>query len=164
MPFHFIFIVPLPIDSSGKLYIYQANKESKKIFFYYESKQNDRGTNVWDIKLCKELLDKDICNNILFLHAILGCDTTSSLYGIGKGLSLKIFQQNKHLRRQAAVFQNDLATSEELASADEHVIVCLYKEKEGEGLDALRYNTFCDNAISGKSVISHPPLVMFSLK
>ena len=71
LPFHFIFIVRLPIDSSGKLYIYHANKESKKIYFYYESKQNDRGTNVWDIKPCKELLDKDICNNILFLHAIL---------------------------------------------------------------------------------------------
>ena len=95
--FHFILIVHLPIDSSGKLYIYHANKESKKIYFYYESKQNDRGTNVWDIKLCKKLLDKDICNNILFLHAILGCDTTSSFYSIGKGLSLKIFQQNKHL-------------------------------------------------------------------
>ena len=136
------------------LLIYHANKESKKVYFYSESKQNARGTNVWDIKLCKELLGKDICNNILFLHAILGCDTTSSLYGIGKGLSLKIFQQNKHLQRQAAVFQNDLANSEEIASAGEHALVCLYKGKVGEGLDALRYNTFCDKAISGKSVIS----------
>ena len=111
------------------LLIYHANKESKKIYFYSESKQNARGTNVWDIRLCKELLDKDICSNILFLHAILGCDITSSLYGLGKGLSLKIFQQNKHLQRQAAVFQNDLATSEEIASAGEHTLVCLYKGK-----------------------------------
>ena len=27
-------------------------------------------------------------------------------------------------------------------------------EKEGEGLDDLHYNTFCDKAVSGKSVIS----------
>ena len=102
-----------------------------------------------DIKLCKELLGTDI----LFLHAVLGCDTTYSFYGIGKGLSLKIFQQNEHLQPQAAVFQNDLATSEEIASAGKHALVCLYKGKEGEGLDALRYNTFCDKAVSGKSFI-----------
>eukprot|EP00795_Rhopilema_esculentum_P011181 gene11182-biopygen2781 len=76
------------------LLIYHANKESKKIYFYSESKQNAR------------------------------------------------------------VFQNDIANSEEIASAGEHALVCLYKGKEGEGLDALHYNTFCDKAISGKSVIS----------
>ena len=122
--------------------IYLANNESKKIYFYSEHKQNASSVTVWDIKLCKESLGIDICNNILFLLAILGCDTTSSLYGIGKGLSLKIFKQNENLRRQAAVFQNDLATSEEIASAGEQALVCLYKGKEGEGLDALRYNIF----------------------
>ena len=30
-------------------------------------------------------LGEGICDNILFLHAILGCDTTSRLYEIGKG-------------------------------------------------------------------------------
>ena len=34
-------------------------------------------------------LGADICKNILFIHAILGCDTTSRLYGLRKGLSLK---------------------------------------------------------------------------
>lgn len=31
-----------------------------------------------------------MCNNIFFIHAILGCDTTSRLHGIGKGTSEKI--------------------------------------------------------------------------
>jgi len=33
----------------------------------------------------KEQLGPDICCNILFMHAVLGCDATSQLYGIGKG-------------------------------------------------------------------------------
>ena len=33
-------------------------------------------------------LGQDIYNNILFINAILECDTTPRLYGIGKGTSL----------------------------------------------------------------------------
>jgi hypothetical protein len=33
-------------------------------------------------------LGQDVCKYLLFAHAILGCDTTSSVYGIGKGQSL----------------------------------------------------------------------------
>ena len=29
----------------------------------------------------------EVCNCMLFVHAIMGCDTTSSLYGIGKDRS-----------------------------------------------------------------------------
>ena len=37
----------------------------------------------------KKQLKDVICRNMLFIHAILGCDTTSSVFGIGKGLALK---------------------------------------------------------------------------
>ena len=39
----------------------------------------------WDIKLLRRTLGLNICANILFARAILGCDTTSRLFGIGKG-------------------------------------------------------------------------------
>ena len=32
-------------------------------------------------------LGMELCENILFIHALLGCDTTSSVFGIGKGAS-----------------------------------------------------------------------------
>ena len=35
-------------------------------------------------------LGPEVCDCMLFVHAILGCDTTSSLYGIGKKISLKL--------------------------------------------------------------------------
>ena len=30
-----------------------------------------------------------VCDNLLFIHVILGCDSTSCLFGIGKGMALK---------------------------------------------------------------------------
>ena len=38
-------------------------------------------------------LGPEVCSHILFLHAVLGCDTTSRLYSIGKGNSLKSSSQ-----------------------------------------------------------------------
>ena len=35
-----------------------------------------------------------VCLNMLFLHAILGCDTASHPYGIGKAPSLKKYGES----------------------------------------------------------------------
>jgi hypothetical protein len=53
---------------------------------------------IWNIRATKKIIVEDICKHILFLHAILGCDTTSHLYGIGKGASLKMFKSNSKFR------------------------------------------------------------------
>ena len=43
--------------------------------------------HIWCIRQSKQLLDPDVCDHILFIHAILGCDVTSRLCGLGKGLA-----------------------------------------------------------------------------
>ena len=39
-------------------------------------------------------LGGEVCECLLQIHAILGCDTTSRIHGIGKGASLKMFEKN----------------------------------------------------------------------
>ena len=63
-------------------YILHACLESYNIFFKPEPK---KAAMKWNITAVKQKLGFEICYNILFLHAILGCDTTSQLYGIRKG-------------------------------------------------------------------------------
>ena len=46
----------------------------------------------------------ELCENILFIHALLGCDTISSVFGIGQGASLKASNQSRYFREQAHVF------------------------------------------------------------
>ena len=65
------------------LLCYHANFDSHDIFFCSEKKKQKK-LCVRSIRATKQKLGQDICSNILFIHAILGCDTTSRLYGIGK--------------------------------------------------------------------------------
>ena len=58
--------------------------QSKDIFFASDRKKNTKG-RVWNVKEVKSKLDTFICKHKPFLHAFLGCDTTSHLFGIGKG-------------------------------------------------------------------------------
>ena len=67
-----------------------------------------------------------LTSHILFLHAILGCDTTSQPHGIGKGNSLKKFRDCDHLRDLAEAFNSPSATAEEISTAGEQVLVTIH--------------------------------------
>lgn len=116
---------------------------SCKIFLTSEAKHNVKTpVKVWDIHLTKEKLGNDICQNILFIHAVLGCDTTSRLYGIGKGVSLKKYQTDGQFRQLATVFDDDSASKEAIAEAGEKALVILYNGNKDEKLDTLRMHKF----------------------
>ena len=62
-------------------------------------------SRAWDIKKTKSSLGLSACTNIFFVHAFLGCDTTSDtsrLHGIGKGVALKKLTTDVLLYQQAA--------------------------------------------------------------
>ena len=71
------------------LLLYHASLDSFKLFLKPEPKKSVKTSQVWNIHAVKKQLGPNICSHILFLHAILGCDTTSQPYGIEKGKSLK---------------------------------------------------------------------------
>lgn len=62
----------------------------------------------------KEKSGQEICRHILFIHAISGCDTTSGLYGISKGLPLKKFVSDTHFREHVKVFDSLPGSKEEI--------------------------------------------------
>jgi len=124
------------------LLCYYACMESHNIFFKPEPKKGTKKPRVWNITTVKEKLGPDICNSILFLHAILGCDTTSQLYGFGKGVSLKKFKSSKHFQMQAKVFSAAESSPNDIMVAGEEALVDLYNGNPREGLDSLRYKCF----------------------
>ena len=134
------------------LLYYHAHLDSHSIFFRPEPKKNTKNTRVWNIKAVKEQLGPEVCSHILFLHAVLGCDTTSRLYGIGKGTSLKKFKSNRHFRDHTKVFDAQSASSQDVIVAEEQVLVSIYNGKPGEVLDSLRYKRFCEKVATS---ISH---------
>ena len=58
------------------------------------------------MKVVKTKLGEGICDSILFLHAIMGYDTTSRLYEIGKGTAIRKYDTCQHFREQAKLFHS----------------------------------------------------------
>lgn len=85
---------------------------------------------------------------------MLGCDTTSKLYGTGKGTALKQYVKDKTFRESASVFGkgSDEVSKEELVQAGERAILSLYKHVDREkSLDEARAQIFTDNVAKGPS-------------
>ena len=57
-----------------------------------------------NIRALTETLGPAVCSHMLLLYALLGCDTTPRIYGIGKATTLKKAMINEHFRKQAQVF------------------------------------------------------------
>ena len=110
-------------------------------------------TVIRDIFSIKEALGVIVCKNLLFIHAIAGCDTTSGLFGIGKGSPLKMFKENEHFRKNARKFNKDNSTSKEIMEAGEILLSHPYKGKGTEDLNKMRYNMFCEKLVTLKSQV-----------
>ena len=111
---------------------------SHKLYFAPQPKRNAKA-RIWDIKQVKKDVGFFTCKHILFLHAFLGCDTTSRIFGIGKSTILKKFKLSTALQQAANVFDSPISTHEEIASAGEKVFVALYNGKANDSLNALRF-------------------------
>ena len=134
------------------LLCYCADPDGFGLFMQCSTRGTMKENRIWDIKVIQSELGADICNHILFIHAILGWDTTSRLYGFGTGLSLKRFTSSASFRDKAEQFWKKDATVDDVINAGEAALtlVCLYSGKEGEHLDGLRYAKFCDKDATNK--------------
>ena len=102
---------------------------------------------LWDIEVTKNALGTSGCQNILFVHAFLGCDTTSRIQIIGKPVALKkILKENLEFIQYAQVFNNPTASTIEVTTAGEKALLCLYKAGSADTLDSYRYKGFCEKA------------------
>lgn len=126
------------------LLCFHVKMDAGEVFLQSSTKKKASENRIWDIKKVKAELGPDLSDNILFLHAILGCDTTSRLFGIGKGLSLKKIKSSEEFKIQAEVFSNPESKKEDIITAGEKALVCLYSGEKGQSLDALRYHKFCE--------------------
>ena len=87
------------------------------------------------------------------MHVILGCDTTSGIYGIGKKTALKLASTSAPLRGYVQVFNDPQASNVDLTFAGEDALVALYKDRPGKKLDLLRLQKFHQKVIVSKSVV-----------
>ena len=81
---------------------------------------------------------------MLFIHAISGCDTTSRLFGVGKGRAMKKCLASKAFQESSNVFSEESSAADQVARAGEKALLVLYGGKPGTNLNRLRYQRFCE--------------------
>ena len=87
------------------LLCYHFRQEPFGVFLVSEPKQSTAPQiKTSNIRALTETLGPAVCSHMLLLHALLGCDTTRRIYGIGKATTLKKAMINEHFRKQAQVF------------------------------------------------------------
>ena len=75
-------------------------------------------------------LEADLCQGLVFFHALTGCDTTSSFYNVGKTKWWNTWMEHKSIF--GAVF-SCLSAADQLADRDislKEYLVCLQYTKE----------------------------------
>ena len=100
--------------------------EAHEVFLKSEPNKSAQQNTLWCIRQSKQLLGPDVCEHILFIYAILGCDVTSRLFGLGKGLAVKRIKSDYQFCQQAKVFNQIGQAKEDIIVAGERALVSLY--------------------------------------
>ena len=106
-------------------------------------KKKGKKFRVWDIHWFRRSLGTEMSSLLPFAHAIAGCDTTSHLFGIGKGVPLRQLKNDQNFRKQAYVYSGE-ATKEQIHHAGEAALACLYGDQPNKVLNKLRHRKFCE--------------------
>ena len=77
------------------------------------------------IRALQKKLGVIVCQQLLTIHALGGCDTTSALYGVGKATVYKRIK-NCHLKTQLETMQNSEADEKSVSDAGMMLMVCVY--------------------------------------
>ncbi len=106
---------------------------------------------IMELAVLINILGLQVCNNVLFAHAILGCDITSHIYGQRKGDALKLMYTNQVFQEQANVFCDPDSTTTDVTVAGEKAIVTIYKSLLCDTLDFLKLQRFLNKVGSSTS-------------
>jgi hypothetical protein len=127
------------------LLISERSQEMADIYFFSEAKgRSARGTPGKSISVAnvQQKLGTFACRHILLAHAFGGCDTTSAIFGIGKGTVFNRLTRNKSLESCFLVLENIGACQEDVKSAGLKIMSAVYGANGEVSMGRLRYNTY----------------------
>ena len=110
-------------------------------------------TKVFYINILRDKLGADICENMLFLHAFSGCDTTSRMYGVSKSAVLSLFVKNESFRLCSKMFYDCNASRDNIIQAGEQCVLLVYKARHHESLASVRLRIFNQKVANAKCFV-----------
>ena len=134
------------------LLIYHSNEKYKTIYMKSDVKVSMKKARVWNISKVKQVIGDETRHLLPFIHAFTGCDSTSRIFGVGKGTVLKKASTSIELKQCGAVFMND-SSIDDIEKAGECAFMTVYVGIDDKGLDHLRYKKFVHKANVSTSVV-----------
>lgn len=121
------------------LLCYHTKKTSKDIYFKHGTTSSNK---VWHVQQLQKKLGPELCLDILTLHAFYGCDTSSSLFNVGKTGCLKLYRQDKDFRTAVSQFRLPNVPKEEIHWAGNYIMLATYKGNKGQALKDFRHDKY----------------------
>ncbi|CAG9820817.1 unnamed protein product [Phaedon cochleariae] len=103
--------------------------------------------------------EESVATHILLLHAISGCDTSSSLFNIGKAKFVNALQKAPKIGTSLELFKKQDVDEQVLAKAGERLLIAVYGGGEDvRSLNELRFKCFTKSVSKAKfNLATLPP-------
>jgi hypothetical protein len=88
------------------------------------------------------------CQRLLVVHAMGGCDTTSAIFGHGKGTVYDCISKNSSLHNDCMILQSSSASADDVCNAGVRLMIAIYGGKPCDSLTSLRYAGYCSMSLS----------------
>ena len=118
--------VTVVADDTDILILYFWNSKMEEIVLKHEKRGPHGLEKVIHIDQITTHLDNTIRNNLLFIHAFTGCDTTSAIHGKGKQSIFKHIKESEEVRRCCQIFKDENASRRQIGEAGVSVFIELY--------------------------------------
>ena len=103
------------------------------------------------VRAVREATGETATRQLLAVHALSGCDTTSALYGHGKGSVFRKITKTSDTLPLTDVLSSIHATQSQVAEAGLKLLVLLYGGKPGDTLDHMCYTAYMSLIATGKT-------------
>ncbi len=120
---------------------------------YMYEETSKKPLQIYKITEMKEKLGETKSKQILFVHAMGGCPTTSQMFNVSKTALLSKLDNDRFVNI-AETFCDTQSSRESIIVAGKQIIVSLYNGKIDETLNKLRYRKFCEKSQRGASTIT----------
>ena len=136
------------------LHIHFVIKKKLPNDVFFMSGENIKGeSKVWSIRLACEQLVQCVCYSIVAIHTLLGCDTTSRVFSIGKGETFTKFQRDERFQQGILLFLEKDISKGQIKEAGERLLKSFYGGEANKSLDQVRLYKFNQNIASNNKVV-----------
>jgi len=134
------------------LLLHHRKLDMTDIYFVCETKRGKAGKMTGgkciSISAVQEKIGRDACDDILVIHALGGCDTTSAIFGHGKGTIFNKITRERSLHVHCMNLQSVTASEKLVCTSGIQLLIALYGGKDSGELASLRYAAYCNTSLS----------------